>query len=408
MKANRYPVTPLKLKKRPRKEVSVAVEDRLREFYNGRFCVTSHEQRSKFKGNATWHHLDGDASNSTFENIIPLDAQKNCITIEQFGRNQSVGLVGLYPNLLQVCAEEHYRIGNRSCAYGCWRLGAFLFSIMEADADFALECATNALECLIPYKDPTLATDILARNVLPILDELPSMLGSSWRTAMAKVACDISDYQKLGGLYEDSRRFAELAERLVRDIPDSEIKARILRARLAYHTSGICGSTGNLGRAQWLLDKATEALKTTGNTFGRPANGVQQVTYKLSTPREAAAILDTVTAELGAGHVESNLGKRFLDENVSLEPWVHVCEAEIRFVKGCVESDWLPFVKKGYEAIKQLRMSQCWAGYHWLVIDEFENKHLQFEDHILWRCPADLNAFSGVANEVGKRLANCI
>lgn len=158
-------------------------------------CVVSGEE-------ATIHHLDGDATNHSKGNIVPLSGK----------RNAHLGTAYRYPkygelyadldpfNLLRQ-ATIHCSNWKLASAYGCARLAAFIGGICDTlSSPQILDAARFALWIVRQKLDYDLIGDILNRDYLPRLAkigfqcrnqtiyELASLLAESGEPALSSAA----------------------------------------------------------------------------------------------------------------------------------------------------------------------------------------------------------------------------
>ena len=212
-----------------RQKLSAEVEQKLERYYGGRRCVVTKNSVCEY------HHIDDDASNTTFVNLLPLASDLNCPELRDAhvaavkGRD-FILLAVLQPEYLMHQADLHFANWDISLAYGCARLASFIGkNYYRSGAENYLRFACAAMYFARHTANYELIRDILEREFLPIVESGP--ISSRMRDLM---------FQELGGIHSEhgeNRKSAQLYDLISNAVAKSDFyytagkKAALLRRK---------------------------------------------------------------------------------------------------------------------------------------------------------------------------------
>ncbi len=192
------------------------------------------------KPNPDWHHLDEQKPRyHHYVNIIPLNRQLNGDIDTRAFRPLPTDLTW---QALDCKAKGHFDEADYAQAYGCSRLGAFLYrpsNLSGSSRNRSLEFCANALLNLRPKSAVSLAVDTIRRSVLPLLEDEPSPQPVSG-LIKARLAMEIGAYFCD---YDQATRALEccdIAEKLLDDCgpgKDEKLLTRIYQRRYIVFAS---------------------------------------------------------------------------------------------------------------------------------------------------------------------------
>jgi hypothetical protein len=218
-----------------------------------------------------YHHIDEDASNTVFANLIPVGSTFNSPilrdTRQRFKKSRDAVLpADLDPAALTLRANLHFAQWNVARAYGCARLAYFIAkNHLGMDAESRVGYSCSAMYFARHSVNFDLILDILKRDFMPMAN---SRVSSQMRTVML---------QELAGIHSDVGQ-QEKAFRLFQLIPDAsgnlllQLNAERHAALLRRKATSIIATHGATGTSNSLLQDARESNPFSENLTASIAN----------------------------------------------------------------------------------------------------------------------------------------
>lgn len=220
-----------------RATISRTTERALRQYFGGKRCIVTGAVLA-----AQWHHLDDDATNSTFRNLLPVNAAFN-LKLRDARRVEARESQSLLPGrlapdaLLYQASLWHAGHWETGLAYGCARLSFYVGRCYLGESpDRSVPRACDALYFARHRFSAILIEDVLARDVLPHV--VGRQIGARTRIlVLAQLAGLLSDH----GLPKEA---ALLYERVDARSHDQEIAEPVRYAAILRRRAMTAGALG--------------------------------------------------------------------------------------------------------------------------------------------------------------------
>jgi hypothetical protein len=369
---------------RIRQRVPSAVERNLRHFYGDRSCLVT---RIAEDAGTVWHHLDENASRSAFDNIVPLSAGLNQ-AIEGHRRSPDKPLPQeLKVESLRGRGEALFERAEMARAYGIGRLGAFLFLHDKAEAESVALFAADGLHSARALDQPSLAADILTRNVLPLFEgPVHRLSGLAMGLLALEVACVFWDYAAF-----DDFTLWSLMCRTHLDPARAMRAAGIGRVRLQWKTAvvGIAnhrpGATDALSQLESTLDSRTRYTGSINIALWSARSAIKRREYD-----KADHLLKPFVDWQRLGTIERGQVMRSGHWWSVAESALTMADLHRRWEKRTA-SEYFDLAVRGLQ-VSRLRPTLV-DGMHLPILEHQARHGAAAVDHIVIREPAKLNRF---------------
>jgi hypothetical protein len=301
----------------------------------------------------------------------------------------------LLPGAIQDRAAIQASKGYRPCAYGSYRLGAFLFQV--SDPSRALQFAASALNCLLPYKDLCLAVDTIERNVLPILLRRESLRGDSRFIVCREI---LNHFEAAGDLHS-ANEWLMLLQSIARRYALDDIT--LCRLRLLTHKSELLISM-NDDAAGDVLKELREMTGSTENPYGRTPIALAYAGYYSSRGELELAeeIIRSATKKVEI--MGSNIKELVMQDNARLRAYarLHLADLFVKRKSTKYFSQAMDLVRESYGELRTFGEAIAFTIGPHISVDEFESRYVVGSawEAIQRKGISDLAEFSPAADRV--------
>jgi hypothetical protein len=197
--------------------------------------------------NSNWHHLDDNAANSAYVNLVPVGSGINIALRDarremRTGRVPVLSLGELAPEALLAQASVWHARWETGLAYGCARLSHYVArAYLKESPNHTLACACDAFYYARHRFDDRLLEDILARDILPLLEDAraPTILA---KDTVGLILTQLAGICSEFGLPESAAEIFTMADRIsISSGSASAVREAALLRRRAM-VSGIIGA----------------------------------------------------------------------------------------------------------------------------------------------------------------------